>query len=492
MGRAEYFDPVSQSRKPIKSGSIVDNNGLEYTPEDVKEIDDKIGILSTEVESHKTDYVHHTGYGKAIGINDKTITLEPSPTEYKEGMGISFLNDIENTGEVTINVNGLGNKEIKTANGDFISSGDLKKDSIYTVRYNGINFILQGKGGVSKVAQINNLSAEVGFSEAGKIVLTWSNPDDENLKGLVIRYKAGEYPTSPTDGNHVLDTNDGEIPESVVLIDGSVKDGAKCFIRAFTYTYEGGKRVYTDILKGATITAIPVQLKGEVVFKSSSYFTVPSKVEFVDVFLVGGGGGGGGGTDYRGGGGGGGSTKTVLKHPVTPGARVYVAIGAGGNGGKSGNSSGRGGTSAFAGLTSGGGVSGGSYGSGGSGGSGGGGAASGDNVGGRGGSNGFNGDNGGGSGSSGGDGQGTTTREFATASGVLYSGGGGGGGGIRRSYGGSGGGGQGGTYAGGSSYATGTRGSVNSGGGGGGSGGVSSYHEGGDGGSGIVIVRWGY
>lgn len=98
-------------------------------------------------DEHLAEYVSHSGYGSASGTNAKTITLNPAPVEYVEGMTIAFKNVTQNSGVVTINVNGLGAKSILKSNGSALASGNLKANSIYTVRYNGSNFILQGEGG---------------------------------------------------------------------------------------------------------------------------------------------------------------------------------------------------------------------------------------------------------------------------------------------------------------------------------------------------------
>ena len=45
-GRIEFYDPTTQSRKPAKAISIVDDDGLEYAPNDIKSIDDKVNTLS--------------------------------------------------------------------------------------------------------------------------------------------------------------------------------------------------------------------------------------------------------------------------------------------------------------------------------------------------------------------------------------------------------------------------------------------------------------
>ncbi|NLX86616.1 MAG: hypothetical protein GXY97_05700 [Clostridiales bacterium] len=89
-------------------------------------------------------YDRAPGYGVASGVNTKTVNLDPAPSSYYEGMCFAFRNEVQNTGPVTINVNGLGARSIKKPNGNDLVSGNLKAGSVYTVRYNGTNFILQG------------------------------------------------------------------------------------------------------------------------------------------------------------------------------------------------------------------------------------------------------------------------------------------------------------------------------------------------------------
>ena len=89
-------------------------------------------------------YDRAPGYGVASGVNTKTVNLDPAPEGYYEGMCFAFRNVAENNGPVTININGLGAKSIKKPNGNDLAPGNLKAGSVYTVRYNGTNFILQG------------------------------------------------------------------------------------------------------------------------------------------------------------------------------------------------------------------------------------------------------------------------------------------------------------------------------------------------------------
>lgn len=111
------------------------------TPKAVKTVSDAL-------TTHLADYVDHVGYVIDSGTaNAKVVALNPAPASYVEGMAIAFKNKVQNTGAVTINVNGLGAKSIVKSNGNALASGNLKVNSVYTLRYNGINFILQGEGG---------------------------------------------------------------------------------------------------------------------------------------------------------------------------------------------------------------------------------------------------------------------------------------------------------------------------------------------------------
>jgi len=119
-------------------------------------------------------YDRAPGYGTATGTNAKTITLNPAPGSYYDGLCFAFKNATQNTGPVTINVNGLGTKAIKKPNGKDVTAGFLKAGSIYTVRYNGTNFILQGSDAAG--------TATPGDVTAGK---TFSNDDDTDLVGTL-------------------------------------------------------------------------------------------------------------------------------------------------------------------------------------------------------------------------------------------------------------------------------------------------------------------
>jgi hypothetical protein len=132
--------------------------------------------VDAAIATHSADYVKHPGYGVATGsANAYAVTLNPAPTSYVEGMAISVKINVDNTGASTINVNGLGAKAIKKPNGNDVSAGNLKAGSIYTLRYNGTNFILQGEGGAGNAQPSDVLSGKTFTNDSGEQVGTMPN-----------------------------------------------------------------------------------------------------------------------------------------------------------------------------------------------------------------------------------------------------------------------------------------------------------------------------
>jgi hypothetical protein len=87
------------------------------------------------------------GYGVTAGTGAiYTVTLSPAPT-LTAGLRVTLKFHLANTGAATLNVNGLGAKSILKSNGSALSAGNIKLNSVYTLVYDGSNFILQGEGG---------------------------------------------------------------------------------------------------------------------------------------------------------------------------------------------------------------------------------------------------------------------------------------------------------------------------------------------------------
>ena len=81
MGRAEFYNPATGKREPIKAGSIVNSSGLEYTPDQIKGIDNKINNLSTDVNDHKADGTQHKKTARFV-IGTSTAGWTASDCDY--------------------------------------------------------------------------------------------------------------------------------------------------------------------------------------------------------------------------------------------------------------------------------------------------------------------------------------------------------------------------------------------------------------------------
>ena len=86
-------------------------------------------------------------YATATGTNTLTLTLTPAATKLVVGAVYRFKNTTANTGNVTLNINGLGAKAVLRNGGTQIPSGGLKANFYYAVLWDGSNFILQSEGG---------------------------------------------------------------------------------------------------------------------------------------------------------------------------------------------------------------------------------------------------------------------------------------------------------------------------------------------------------
>lgn len=139
----------------------------DVTPVVLNNNENKTKELDTALAAHQADYVRQPGYGTTSGsANAYALTLNPAPTSYTAGMGIVVKVNAANTGASTINVNELGAKSILDSKGNALTSGKLKLNLVYTLRYDGTNFILQGEGGdVSKLLNVikNGNFASVDF-----------------------------------------------------------------------------------------------------------------------------------------------------------------------------------------------------------------------------------------------------------------------------------------------------------------------------------------
>ncbi len=117
------------------------------------------------------DFTSQTPYSEATGIaNSYNISLDPAPTALVDGLAIAVKIPVDSTGASTINVNSLGEKAIKNVDGT--DAINLKAEGIYTLRYNGEYFIVQG---ASSIVQHKEYQHIVTTEEVGMTVIDISS-----------------------------------------------------------------------------------------------------------------------------------------------------------------------------------------------------------------------------------------------------------------------------------------------------------------------------
>ncbi len=128
------------------------------------------------LDSHLADYVRQPGYGTTGGsANAYTLMLNPALAAYVAGVCVAVKIHAANTGTSTLNINGLGAKSIRDSKGNTLTAEKLIVNGVYTLRYDGTNFILQGEGGSGNAIASDLLSGKTASVDAGDIVGTMPN-----------------------------------------------------------------------------------------------------------------------------------------------------------------------------------------------------------------------------------------------------------------------------------------------------------------------------
>ena len=177
----------------------VQNENMEVIDQKLKELETGVDQVQDALESHRSDYVRQPGAGTTTGsANTYSLTLSPIPAVYVDGMGIVLKINTDSTAASTINVNGLGTRPLKKANGTDITN--LKTNGVYTFRYNATsgNFILQGEGGAGNAVASDLLSGKTASTDAGDIIGTMPLPLSVSAGDNVIFSSALKSTTSTT------------------------------------------------------------------------------------------------------------------------------------------------------------------------------------------------------------------------------------------------------------------------------------------------------
>lgn len=162
---------ISNISIPVKSVNTKTGD-IVLKAEDIKVNDGStLEQFKSDFNSHKADYTLQVPYaGVTTGTANTYAITTPTITTLKAGMAISLKFNVDSTGASTLNWCGLGAKGIKKSNGTDVTN--LKTTGIYTLRYDGTNFILQGEGGSGNATASDLLSGKTASTDAGDIIGT--------------------------------------------------------------------------------------------------------------------------------------------------------------------------------------------------------------------------------------------------------------------------------------------------------------------------------
>jgi hypothetical protein len=188
-----------------------------------------VALINKEVmDEHLKNYTLQVPYAQATGsANTYTVTLNPPLTGYTEGVAVAIKINASNTGASTININGRGAKSIRDPRGNTLPAGKLTAGSIYTLRYNGTNFILQGEGASGNAAASDLLSGKTASTDAGEITGTMPNRAGDNanlassVSGTTLKLRAPKGYYDGTDDTVTITDTD--------FIASNIKSGVKLF-----------------------------------------------------------------------------------------------------------------------------------------------------------------------------------------------------------------------------------------------------------------------
>ncbi len=98
-------------------------------------------------------------YATASGNNAITLTLSQAPTAYTAGMIINFKAIAGNTGAVSVNLNGLGAKQLFKNIVESLEANDLAPNQMTSIIYDGFNFQFLATPFAKKANKLANDSA---------------------------------------------------------------------------------------------------------------------------------------------------------------------------------------------------------------------------------------------------------------------------------------------------------------------------------------------
>lgn len=147
----------------------------------------KIDVTMKSIADSSFPLVNATGTNDYTGTNADIKSLN-------KGTKFTLFVDTDATGNCTLNLNSYGAKNIKDSFGNIVTN--FKKDIPYNICFNGVDFILQGKGGGGNANPNQVLAGKTFTNDSGQ--QTGTMPERGNV---TANLNAGQSYTIP-EGHH--------------------------------------------------------------------------------------------------------------------------------------------------------------------------------------------------------------------------------------------------------------------------------------------------
>jgi hypothetical protein len=185
---------------------------------DIGVINDNMDLIDNAIAAHAVDYTLQVPYGGTTSNSGNAYSItSPVITALSAGMAISVKINDNSTGAATLNWNNTGAKSIKKANGVAVSN--LKAGGIYTLRYDGTNFILQGSDAAGDATAADLLAGKTASTDAGDITGTMTNNG-------AVTITPGTVDQAIPSGYH---NGSGKVFGDTDLISANIKSGINIF-----------------------------------------------------------------------------------------------------------------------------------------------------------------------------------------------------------------------------------------------------------------------
>ncbi|WP_024834147.1 hypothetical protein [Ruminiclostridium josui] len=164
--------------------------------DDETSVEDGIADIIENINEHQSDYTLQIPWAGISTNTDNAYSLgNPVIVSLVPGMAVSFKCNADATGEVTLNWSGTGDKGVLKSNSTPVTN--WKNGGVYTVRYDGTNFIQQGEGGDYGTATAAQVLAPYTIgTDSGLVPGTMTDHSSSNIQCIFtsdVTIPAGYY-----------------------------------------------------------------------------------------------------------------------------------------------------------------------------------------------------------------------------------------------------------------------------------------------------------